>query len=103
MGELQEGFARAELARHAPDLRQLVEAIDANHNDHVDYGEFLASALDAKKYLQEDLCWSAFRVFDRDGNGRISASELAAVLQNEAVEQAVGANVINEVMDQVDT
>lgn len=102
LAELREGFARAEMPLRAPDLQRLMEAIDANHNDVIDYGEFLASALDAKKYLQEDICWSAFRVFDRDGNGRISASELAAVLQSKDVEAAVGKSAVEDVMSQVD-
>ena len=63
----------------------------------------LASALDAKQYLQEDLCWSAFQVFDRDGNGRISISELSKVLVSENVQKAMGSDVAKEAMDQVDT
>lgn len=35
---------------------------------------------------QEDVCWAAFRVFDLDGNGRISAQDLAHVLLNTDVQ-----------------
>jgi len=31
-------------------------------------------------YLQEQLCWSAFRVFDKDGDNHISISEIREVL-----------------------
>ncbi|OEH74941.1 CAM CDPK domain-containing protein [Cyclospora cayetanensis] len=34
----------------------------------------------------EDVCWAAFRVFDLDGNGRISAQDLAHVLLNTDVQ-----------------
>lgn len=31
-------------------------------------------------YLKEEKLWSAFRLFDKDGNGKISATELRDVL-----------------------
>ncbi|CDJ52162.1 CAM kinase, CDPK family, putative [Eimeria brunetti] len=38
------------------------------------------------KSCEEDVCWAAFRVFDLDGNGRISAQDLAHVLLNTDVQ-----------------
>ena len=32
----------------------------------------------ARAYIQEDVVWSAFRVFDRNGDGKISKQELKA-------------------------
>ncbi|CDI75549.1 CAM kinase, CDPK family, putative [Eimeria praecox] len=37
-------------------------------------------------HFREDVCWAAFRVFDLDGNGRISAQDLAHVLLNTDVQ-----------------
>ena len=39
----------------------------------------LASLL-RRRYMQEDVCWRAFRVFDKDGSGTISREELQAAL-----------------------
>eukprot|EP00746_Dinoflagellata_sp_MGD_P132960 gnl/MRDRNA2_/MRDRNA2_66641_c0_seq2.p1 gnl/MRDRNA2_/MRDRNA2_66641_c0~~gnl/MRDRNA2_/MRDRNA2_66641_c0_seq2.p1 ORF type:complete len:525 (-),score=97.86 gnl/MRDRNA2_/MRDRNA2_66641_c0_seq2:94-1668(-) len=61
-------------------LSQIMEHIDTTGNGVIDYTEFVAAALDKKMYLQEDLCWSAFRVFDIHGNGRLTKDELAKML-----------------------
>lgn len=49
----------------------------------IDFEEFLAMM--SKKYSEEDLesdIREAFRIFDKDGNGIISASELRHVMTN---------------------
>jgi len=102
VGEYREGLLQAGLVVTAPHLAELIEAVDMNHNDVIDYVEFLASALDARQYLQEDLCWSAFKVFDRNGDGKISVSELAAVLESDNVGKAMGSVAIQDVMNEVD-
>jgi len=52
--------------------------------------------------MQEDVCWAAFRIFDLDGNGKISQEELQQVLHNGNVEQALGAEAIVELMKECD-
>lgn len=37
-----------------------------------------------KQYLKKEVLWSAFRVFDKDGDGRITKLELAAILKEQA-------------------
>ena len=37
-----------------------------------------------KQYLKKEVLWSAFRVFDKDGDGRITKQELAAILKEQA-------------------
>merc|ERR1711920_739253 len=78
--ELKEGLAKAGLKEIPPDIQQIMEDVDADGSGVIDYTEFLAATLDKRTYLKEDVCWSAFRVFDRNGDGKISQDELKAVL-----------------------
>merc|ERR1719374_369081 len=45
--------------------------------------------MEKRLYIQEDVCWSAFRLFDRNGDGKISQEELAQVLSNDDGEALV--------------
>merc|ERR1719373_808340 len=69
--ELKEGLKRAGLDA-APDLQEIIQQVDCDGSGSIDYSEFLAASLDAKMYIQEDVCWSAFCVFDKNGDGQIT-------------------------------
>ena len=43
-----------------------------------------ANAPDHKQYLKKEVLWSAFRVFDKDGDGKITKQELGAILKEQA-------------------
>jgi len=43
--------------------------------------------------LKKEVLWSAFRVFDKDGDGRITKQELAAILKEQADGEAIKAMV----------
>merc|ERR1719382_2390503 len=73
-----------------PDLQQIMGGVDADGSGVIDYSEFLAATLEKKSYLKEDVLWSAFRVFDKNGDGRITKDELAAVLSDGDVNEAYG-------------
>lgn len=79
--ELKEGLEKAGMEVSA-DLQKIMEDVDSDGSGVIDYTEFLAATLDKKLYLQEDVCWQAFRVFDRDGDGKISREEIAAILND---------------------
>mmetsp|Transcript_49473 Transcript_49473/g.80184 ORF Transcript_49473/g.80184 Transcript_49473/m.80184 type:complete len:503 (-) Transcript_49473:95-1603(-) len=100
--ELKEGLAKAGLKEIPPDLAQIMEDVDSDGSGVIDYTEFLAATLDRRQYMQEDVCWSAFRVFDRNGDGRISPEELKQVLCSSDVEEALGAQQVVELMKEVD-
>ena len=60
-------------------LEEMIKEVDANRNGTIEFPEFLtmmkAKDTDREKEIQE-----AFRFFDKDGNGFISAAELGQVV-----------------------
>merc|ERR1712226_1477458 len=103
VNEMKEGIAKAGLKEIPPDLQQIMEDVDSDGSGVIDYTEFLAATLDRRVYMKEDVCWSAFRVFDRNGDGKISPDELKAVLGNDDVEQKVGAETVAKMLNDIDT
>jgi len=75
--------------------------VDSDGSGVIEYTEFLAATLDKRAYLQEDACWAAFRLFDKNGDGKISTEELNEVLQSGDVND-VAARSMADVMAEVD-
>lgn len=85
------------------DLKEVLAQIDSDGSGQIDYTEFLAATLDKRQYLKEDVCWAAFKVFDRDGNGVISKKELADVLTDGDMESVWGKEMLAQIMQDADT
>merc|ERR1712048_597374 len=67
----------------ACELQDMVNEVDADGNGTIDFPEFLS--LQARKMKDTDTeeeIIDAFKVFDRDGSGLISAAELRHVMTN---------------------
>merc|ERR1719359_573110 len=62
--EMKEGMQKAGLKEIPPDIQQIMEQVDSDGSGVIDYTEFLAATLDKRVYVQEDVCWQAFRAFD---------------------------------------
>jgi len=99
--ELSAGLETTGLVGHADDLKKLVAAMDADGSGRIDYSEFVAATLQQHHYTQEQTLWAAFRVFDRNGDGRISQRELLEVLSSGDV-QSVNAEAVKQIMADVD-
>merc|ERR1711966_270561 len=80
----------------------IVDGIDADCGGVIDYTEFLAATLERKQYLKEDVCWSAFRVFDFDGDGKVSRQELMTMLRSGSAEELMDAATCADVLKEVD-
>lgn len=65
------------------DLRQMINEVDADGSGTIDFAEFLT--LMARKIKTKDSdaeILEAFKVFDKDGSGKISPDELRQVMNN---------------------
>lgn len=92
--ELKQGILKAGIKEMPDNLTEIMKDLDSDGSGFIDYTEFLAATLSRRQYMQEDIVWSAFRAFDKDGNGQISRSELAQVLSGDThnLEQAMHTN-----------
>lgn len=84
------------------DLQRILDGVDADGSGEIDYTEFIAAALDEKLYMKESICYEAFTVFDRNGDGKISKEELSQVLQDGGSDEAATAEAMMELIKAVD-
>lgn len=74
---------------------------DVDGNGVLDYGEFVAVTIHLQRMENDEHFRRAFMFFDKDGSGYIELSELEEALTDETGD--VDANVLNEIMREVDT
>lgn len=102
LAELRDGLAQAGLTEIPADLQEIMSGIDADGSGVIDYTEFLAATIEKRQYIQEDVCWTAFRVFDMNGDGKITPNELRMVMNNGSVNDMVDVQATTEVLREVD-
>jgi len=91
--EIVEGMRAMGWEEFPPDLEEVFNEVDSDRSGQIDYTEFIAATIDKTKYLSEDVCWAAFRVFDLDGDGKISPLELKKALGSPDMKDEIGATV----------
>mmetsp|Transcript_19572 Transcript_19572/g.36645 ORF Transcript_19572/g.36645 Transcript_19572/m.36645 type:complete len:501 (-) Transcript_19572:73-1575(-) len=101
VNEMKEGLNKCGLKEIPPDLQQIMEEVDSDGSGVIDYTEFLAATLDKKIYMAEDVCWQAFRIFDRNGDGKICKDEIKMVLNDEDVKNSAAKDMA-EIMKDID-
>jgi len=102
--EMKYGLEQAGLKDIPPDLQEILRDVDADGSGLIDYTEFLAASIDQRLYVEEQVCWQAFNVFDKDDDGKISQDELKAVLESDEDLGGVagGATAIAKIIEDID-
>jgi len=88
--ELKEALTKANLKEIPDDLLKIMEEVDSDGSGVIDYTEFLAATLNKKHYIQENVCWAAFRMFDKNNDGKICQKEIGHVLGDPEVKDTFG-------------
>ncbi|XP_074663137.1 neo-calmodulin-like [Tubulanus polymorphus] len=84
------------------DIEDIIHQVDTNDNGTIEFNEFkgLMDHFDEKHPNPEDELMRAFRVFDADGNGKISADELKKMLRKRG--DKLTEEEMNDVMNNAD-
>jgi calmodulin len=63
------------------ELSQMIRNVDTNANDAIDFNEFISMMVKREPNSEDDVM-HAFKVFDRNGDGLITADELRLSMNN---------------------
>ena len=104
IAEMMDGIQKSgiDISALGFDLKEVLQNIDSNGSGVIDYTEFIAATLEKKKYMREDRLWSAFRVFDVDGNGTISKAELHKILNGGGLGDIDSSRTLDELIQECD-
>jgi calcium-dependent protein kinase len=78
------------------EAERIMQEVDLDKSGTIDYNEFILAALNRQKVLNKEKLEATFKMFDKDGNGKISADEIRSILGNTNEKSALDA-IINEV------
>jgi calcium-dependent protein kinase len=102
LDEIKTGCQQHQIALPA-NFDSVFRSIDSDNSGCIDYTEFIAATMENSFQYREDLCWAAFRVFDIDGDGKITCQELAAALKtSKDLSTAAGDAKIKEIISEFD-
>ena len=77
----------------------MFKEIDIDGNGSIDYTEFVMATMNEKNMMSNDKLMSAFKMFDKDGSGTISADEIRTVLGSDS---SLSLSSINDIIKEVD-
>ena len=82
------------------ELKKGFHSVDIDHNNKIDYTEFLAANLDEKIYLKKEKLQEAFRYFDINDTGAIKKEDIIRVLKLENLEDKN--KIVNSIIEEND-
>jgi calcium-dependent protein kinase len=76
------------------DIEKMFRSVDSDNSGFIDYSEFVVAAMNEKQLTSNDKLQAAFKMFDKDGSGLISADEIKEVI-------GFGGNLDNKAIDAI--
>lgn len=70
------------------DVEQIFKNIDFNNNGHIDYEEFVAAAVNKRKFMNKNVLMLAFNFFDKNNSGEITFDEIEEVFKSSVVDKS---------------
>jgi calcium-dependent protein kinase len=82
------------------EIQKMFDLVDSDHSGFIDYSEFVVAAISDKALTSPEKLQLAFKMFDRDGSGVISAIEIIDVLGMDAMKEK---ELVEKVLAEVDS
>ncbi|KAI9114725.1 hypothetical protein K1719_014423 [Acacia pycnantha] len=98
--ELKQGLAKQGIKLSEQEVKQLLDAADADGNGTIDYDEFITATLHLNRINKEEHLYTAFQYFDKDNSGFITMEELEQALREYNMHDG---RDINEILSEVDS
>jgi len=83
------------------EVENMFNAVDTDKSGFIDYSEFVVAAMNERQLTSNDKLQAAFKMFDKDGSGIISADEIKEVLQFGG-SNTLSAQAVDTIIKQVD-
>ncbi|KAL3580217.1 hypothetical protein D5086_018052 [Populus alba] len=97
--ELKQGLAKQGTKLSEYEVKQLMEAADADGNGIIDYDEFITATMHMNRMDREEHLYTAFQHFDKDNSGYITTEELEQALREFGMHDG---RDIKEIISEVD-
>jgi calcium-dependent protein kinase len=62
------------------EVENMFNSVDSDKSGFIDYTEFIVATVNSDDFNSNEFLQAAFKMFDKDGSGSISAEEIKAVL-----------------------
>jgi calcium-dependent protein kinase len=67
------------------EVNEIMVRVDTDNSGYIDYNEYIAATTNKQKMFSRRNLEQAFKLFDQDGNGKISSKEVMEILGDDHV------------------